>query len=237
MLIVLTCCADVPARDHAEQTLASAARWEGPEPRVVWFGDGCYFVRAEWWGGESYEHRVRCTTDVLPAGELVCGVEPDAPGRWQSGRASWPEPGMLLAGRWPGADGYDAFIAELNERRCHARWNAAFEVPPVPLDVHDHGETPFSDLGLQIPRTITLSAGAQRAACVDGVQSARMTAHVCIDHGRPRIMAESPGDIATDLHDVLAHAAVRGSPRAHCAEVDLAIPAIACRWNVPHRAI
>jgi hypothetical protein len=76
MLITLTCCTAVPVRDHVEHTLATAARWEGPAPRVVWFGDGCYFVRALWWGGASYElcgtPRARCADVDVAIPAIAC---------------------------------------------------------------------------------------------------------------------------------------------------------------------
>jgi hypothetical protein len=238
MLSILTCCAPVPpVRDHVERTLATAARWQGPGTSVVWFGDGCYFVRADFWGASS-EHLVRATTDVLPAGELVWAKEPPDGASYEPYVAPWPDPGMVLAGRGRGADGYDAFLLELNEHRCQARWNVAFEVPPVEIEVRDHGETPFSDTGLEITRSITLSRYAQLAACVDGVQSAHVTAYVCVEHGVPRILEEdAQHDIANDLSAALERATARREPRARCASVDLAIPSIACHWNVPHRSI
>jgi hypothetical protein len=236
LLIVLTACAAVPVRDHAEQTLATAAHWQGPRPSVVWFGDGCYYVRAEFWGGE-YEHLVRATTDVLPAGELAWEIEPPEHVVHEPYVTPWPEPGMVFAGRGRDLAGYDAFLSELNEHRCHARWAGAFEVPPVAIEVRDHDETAFADLGLVVPRSITLSRAAQEVACLEGVRSAHMVAHVCVQHGAPRLDYETSGDIATVLHDLLEHAELRGTPRARCAYVEIATSEIACRWKVEHRAI
>jgi hypothetical protein len=185
--ILGTACSGMrPALDTAGPKLATLFH---PKSPVLYFGDGCYVADRT---------VVSCSIDSLPAGRMVCAVEPSTefrvaeianarvlggdPLEWYHDPKSGESPELYYDSN------LDSFAALLDSHRCHERYFDSFTVPPVSISIRDVRQgwsshlVPLADLGLSaMPSTIAVSRSSAREICRNEQTRERFVVPVCVD--------------------------------------------------------